>query len=94
MSQRLDGEERARGERSEVQTWHVYVTDRKYIDPHSRRQEVDMKEKKSLKRLRPLILLALVAGLAFQFTRLDESKKRFIIHLAKQVPYLPGRYYA
>ena len=53
-----------------------------------------MKEKKRRKRLMPLILLVLVAGMAFKFTQLDESKKRFIIHLAKQVPYLPGRYYA
>ena len=53
-----------------------------------------MKEKKLLRKLRPLILLALLAGLAFQFTQLDESKKRFLIHLAKQAPYLPGRYYA
>lgn len=53
-----------------------------------------MKEKKMSKRIRQLILMALVAGLAFKFTRLDESKKRFIMHLAKQAPYLPGRYYA
>ncbi|MDY6795735.1 MAG: hypothetical protein SWK76_10730 [Actinomycetota bacterium] len=45
------------------------------------------------KKLRMLVLLALMTGLAFQYTQLDESKKRFIIHLAKQVPYLPGRYY-
>jgi hypothetical protein len=32
--------------------------------------------------------------LAFQFTQLDKSKKRFIVHLLKQAPYLPGRYYA
>ena len=47
-----------------------------------------------MKKIKPLILLVLVAGLAFKFTQLDESKKRFIIHLAKQAPYLPGRYYA
>ncbi len=47
-----------------------------------------------MKKLKPLILLVLVAALAFKFTQLDESKKRFIIHLAKQAPYLPGRYYA
>jgi hypothetical protein len=53
-----------------------------------------MKEKKALKKLKPLLLLALVAGVAFKFTQLDESKKRFIMHLVKQAPYLPGRYYA
>jgi len=52
------------------------------------------KEKGLLKKLKPLILLALIAGVAFKFTQLDESKKRFIMHLAKQAPYLPGRYYA
>ncbi len=41
-----------------------------------------------------LILACLAALLALQFTRLDESRKRFILHLLKQVPYLPGRYYA
>lgn len=50
--------------------------------------------RKASGRLKTLILAALVAGLAFGFTRLDESKKRFILHLVKQVPYLPGRYYA
>lgn len=42
----------------------------------------------------PLLLIGTVALLAFQFTQMDESKKRFIVHLAKQAPYLPGRYYA
>ncbi len=42
----------------------------------------------------PLVMVVMVALLAFQFTRLDESKKRFIMHLLKQAPYLPGRYYA
>jgi len=58
------------------------------------RSEDTEKEKKLMKRIKPLILLALIAGLAFKFTQLDESKKRFIMHLAKQAPYLPGRYYA
>ncbi len=47
-----------------------------------------------MKKLKPLVLLAVVAGAAIKFTQLDESKKRFLIHLAKQAPYLPGRYYA
>ena len=50
--------------------------------------------KSKSKKLRKLVLLAIIAGMAFQYTQLDESKKRFIVHLAKQVPYLPGRYYA
>ena len=55
---------------------------------------VETKDGGMMKKLKPLILLVLVAALAFKFTQLDESKKRFIIHLAKQAPYLPGRYYA
>lgn len=46
------------------------------------------------KALKASIPLALLAGMAIGFARLDESKKRFILHLVKQVPYLPGRYYA
>lgn len=45
----------------------------------------------ALKRLLPL---ALAAALALQFARMDESRKRFVMHLVKQVPYLPGRYFA
>ena len=55
---------------------------------------IEVKDGGMMKKLKPLILLVLVAALAFKFTQLDESKKRFIIHLAKQAPYLPGRYYA
>ncbi|MDI6873439.1 hypothetical protein [Candidatus Solincola sp.] len=44
-----------------------------------------------LKRLLPL---GIAAALVLQFARLDESRKRFILHLVKQVPYLPGRYFA
>ncbi len=55
---------------------------------------VEVKGGGIMKKIKPLILLALVAGLAYKFTQMDESKKRFIIHLAKQAPYLPGRYYA
>jgi hypothetical protein len=61
----------------------------------TKKEKTDAGTKKKLSRkLKPLILLALVAGGAFKFTQLDESKKRFIIHLVKQAPYLPGRYYA
>jgi hypothetical protein len=41
-----------------------------------------------------LLGVAAIALLALQFTQLDDSKKRFIVHLLKQAPYLPGRYYA
>ena len=47
-----------------------------------------------MKKMMPLLAVAAAALLALQFTQLDESKKRFILHLLKQAPYLPGRYYA
>lgn len=53
-----------------------------------------MKEKKPLAKLKPLIPLLLLAAAIFRFTQLDESKKRFLVNLLKQAPYLPGRYYA
>lgn len=41
------------------------------------------------------ILVVVLLGLAvYRYTQLDESKKRFIKHLLKQVPYLPARYFA
>jgi hypothetical protein len=58
-----------------------------------RRSKKEGKKSKS-KKLKKLIFIAVIAGMAYQYTQLDESKKRFIVHLAKQVPYLPGRYYA
>ena len=44
--------------------------------------------------LKKLLPVALAAALALQFARMDESRKRFVMHLVKQVPYLPGRYFA
>lgn len=47
-------------------------------------------------RLRLLLLLLLAAaamGLAW-YLKQDESRKRYIKHLGKQIPYLPARYYA
>jgi hypothetical protein len=51
-------------------------------------------EKGLARKALPFVLVGMLALLAFQFTQLDDSKKRFIVHLLKQVPYLPGRYYA
>lgn len=53
-----------------------------------------MKERKLRRKLIPPILVILVAGPALKYTQLDESKKRFLAHLGKQAPYLPGRYFA
>lgn len=45
-----------------------------------------------------LIILAIILGTVLVVTalysRLSESKKRFVRHLAKQVKYLPGRYFS
>lgn len=41
-----------------------------------------------------LLFVVIVAAAVYRYTQLDDSKKRFIKHLAKQVPYLPARYYA
>ena len=46
------------------------------------------------KRILPLLALALAGGAAYGFARMDESKRRFVLHLLKQVPYLPGRHFA
>ncbi|MBC7231213.1 MAG: hypothetical protein H5T74_12585 [Actinobacteria bacterium] len=45
-------------------------------------------------KLMPVFLVLALGLLAVRFARLDESRRRFIVHLLKQVPYLPGRYYA
>ncbi len=41
-----------------------------------------------------LLPLGLAAVLTLQFARMDESRKRFLLHMLRQVPYLPGRYFA
>jgi hypothetical protein len=46
------------------------------------------------KHVKKLVLLSLIAGAVAGYSRMDESQKRYVKHLAKQVPYLPGRYYA
>jgi hypothetical protein len=52
------------------------------------------KKMEKTKRIKPFLGLVIAAVLVVQYMQLDESKKRFIKHLAKQAPYLPGRYYA
>lgn len=48
-----------------------------------------------MKRLRWFILgIIFAAILLLIYSRLDESQKRFVKHLAKQVPYMPARYFA
>lgn len=47
-----------------------------------------------MRKLLPVVLFLVLALGIGQYMRLDDSKKRFIKHLVKQVPYLPGRYFA
>jgi len=47
-----------------------------------------------MRKLLPVFLLVGIALGIARYTKLDESKKRFIKHLVKQVPYLPARYFA
>lgn len=41
-----------------------------------------------------LLMVVLVAGLGALYSTRSESKKRFIKNMVRQVPYLPGRYFA
>jgi hypothetical protein len=43
---------------------------------------------------RSIALLLVIAGAVVWYSKQDESKKRFLKHLGRQVPYLPARYYA
>ena len=40
------------------------------------------------------LIMALVVALAARYATLDPSKKRFIKHILKQIPYMPARYFA
>lgn len=46
------------------------------------------------KKILMLLALANLLGLALFYATRSESKKRFIKHLVKQVPYMPARYFA
>jgi len=43
---------------------------------------------------RRALLAALAVALVARYATLDPSKKRFIKHILKQVPYMPARYFA
>lgn len=59
-----------------------------------KRASTETRERGLTGKALPFLLAAAAVLLAFQFAQLDESKRRFILHLARQAPYLPGRYYA
>jgi hypothetical protein len=57
-------------------------------------QEGRCKHYMRCRKCRAIACLLMVALLVIWYSRQDESKKRFLKHLGKQVPYLPARYYA
>ncbi len=46
-----------------------------------------------MKKSRKLMALAALAGSVALWFSLSESTRRYIVHLGKQVPYLPYRYF-
>lgn len=46
-----------------------------------------------MKKVRKILLAAGLLGLAAAYLAADESTKRYIAHIGKQVPYLPYRYF-
>ncbi|MBN1289948.1 MAG: hypothetical protein JXA49_09975 [Actinobacteria bacterium] len=46
-----------------------------------------------MKSAKKLFLLVAVAAMAAGWFTLNESTRRYIVHLAKQVPSLPYRYF-
>jgi hypothetical protein len=55
---------------------------------------VHVKKKRKHRFLRYLLLMAAVGGAVVYWNGLDESRKRFLIHLGKEAPYTPFRYFA
>lgn len=46
-----------------------------------------------MRKLRKVLFLVFVIGLAAAYFSASESTRRYIKHLGKQVPYLPYRYF-
>ena len=45
------------------------------------------------KKAKSLIRLGAIAGTVMVYLSLDESTRRYLVHIGKQVPYLPYRYW-
>ncbi len=45
------------------------------------------------KGLKRLLKAGVLAGLVALYFSLDESTRRYLVHIGKQVPYLPYRYF-
>jgi hypothetical protein len=46
-----------------------------------------------MKKLKKLALVLILAGLVVAWFQSSESTKRYLIHIGKQVPALPYRYF-
>lgn len=45
------------------------------------------------KKIKTMLGAGAVLGLVAVYLNLDQSTKRFLVHIGKQVPYLPYRYF-
>lgn len=46
-----------------------------------------------MKNMKKVLGAAVLLGLAAAYLTADESTKRYLIHIGKQAPYLPYRYF-
>lgn len=46
-----------------------------------------------MKNLKKVLGVAALLGLAAAYLTADESTRRYLVHIGKQVPYLPYRYF-
>ena len=47
-----------------------------------------------LKRIAFVVGVVVSVVLILQFRQMDESKKRYLVNIARQIPDMPGRYFA
>ena len=64
------------------------------VETSDTRAEVRVMKKKKHRFLRCLLLMSAIGGAVVYWNGLDESRKRFLIHLGKEAPYTPFRYFA
>ncbi|MBC7229936.1 MAG: hypothetical protein H5T74_06045 [Actinobacteria bacterium] len=46
-----------------------------------------------MKNLKKALMVAGLLGMAAAYFAADESTRRYLVHIGKQVPYLPYRYF-
>jgi hypothetical protein len=52
-----------------------------------------MEENSMIRKLLIVLVLSLATAAVWSLWNADESRRRYILHLVKQIPDLPGRYY-